>query len=337
MKTITINSKHHQECDVVMLPTDVKNHTPLGFQTHGSGKDLLVGKKVPAGSGQGNSFNPYFPQHLYILSDEEIKEGDYYIHSGIEHNTKKQYHTLNQCYKPLRQVDLKWLVDGMYASNCKKVIATTDSSLWLNDDTVPYPKTKTLPQIPQQFIEHYIGEYNKNNVINKILVEVNVKYKHYYKTGEIMSSLSEVPDFNSHNMKCERVEKITILKLNQNNEISILTEQEKITYTEAAKNEERIFNASMMNKKQETVEEAAKNTTNKYINEREKQTAYLEFIEGVKWQAERNYSREEVIELIESALFDASDLINNFPDGTTSTINREGYFGFNKWIEENLK
>jgi hypothetical protein len=40
-----------------------------------------------------------------------------------------------------------------------------------------------------------------------------------------------------------------------------------------------------MNK--ETLEEAAKDTTNKYINEREKQTAYLEFIEGAKWQQEQ--------------------------------------------------
>jgi hypothetical protein len=38
--------------------------------------------------------------------------------------------------------------------------------------------------------------------------------------------------------------------------------------------------------KQKTIEEAAKDTTNKYINEREKQTAYLEFIEGAKSQSE---------------------------------------------------
>ena len=40
--------------------------------------------------------------------------------------------------------------------------------------------------------------------------------------------------------------------------------------------------------KQKTIEEAAKDTTNKYINEREKQTAYLEFIEGAIWKAERS-------------------------------------------------
>lgn len=47
--------------------------------------------------------------------------------------------------------------------------------------------------------------------------------------------------------------------------------------------------------KQETLEEAAENTTKKYINEREKQTAYLEFIEGAKWQAERMYNEADKI------------------------------------------
>jgi hypothetical protein len=55
--------------------------------------------------------------------------------------------------------------------------------------------------------------------------------------------------------------------------------------------------------KKETLEEAAKDTTNKYINEREKQTAYLEFIEGAKWQSERSYSEEEVKKLIVDFLF----------------------------------
>ena len=42
-------------------------------------------------------------------------------------------------------------------------------------------------------------------------------------------------------------------------------------------------NVHLIKKQQE---EAAKDTTNKYINEREKQTAYLGIIEGAKWQAE---------------------------------------------------
>ena len=46
--------------------------------------------------------------------------------------------------------------------------------------------------------------------------------------------------------------------------------------------------------KQETLEEVAKNATKMYVNEREKQTVYLSFIEGAKWQQERMYSEEEL-------------------------------------------
>jgi CRISPR/Cas system-associated endonuclease/helicase Cas3 len=43
----------------------------------------------------------------------------------------------------------------------------------------------------------------------------------------------------------------------------------------------------------------------KYINEREKQTAYLEFIEGAKWQQERMYSEEEVRKIAEEVRWQA--------------------------------
>lgn len=47
-------------------------------------------------------------------------------------------------------------------------------------------------------------------------------------------------------------------------------------------------------KKQETLKEVAKNATKMYVNEREKQTVYLSFIEGAKWQQERMYSEEDL-------------------------------------------
>ena len=55
----------------------------------------------------------------------------------------------------------------------------------------------------------------------------------------------------------------------------------------------------------ETLEEAAKNTTIKYVNEREKHTAYLEFIEGAKLQDDQNknkYSEEEVLVILDKFL-----------------------------------
>jgi hypothetical protein len=53
----------------------------------------------------------------------------------------------------------------------------------------------------------------------------------------------------------------------------------------------------MTNNKQETLEEAAKN----HINNRDKYNRILcghSFKEGAKWQAERMYSEEEVLELL---------------------------------------
>jgi hypothetical protein len=106
----------------------------------------------------------------------------------------------------------------------------------------------------------------------------------------------------------------------------------QITYSEAAKNEERIFNASMMKERQETLEEAAEkyadfsndfipmsfSSTGKY-----NETSKRDFIAGSKWQAERMWSREEVAELIHKY--------------RTETPNAKRKKFAEMWIKENLK
>ena len=109
--------------------------------------------------------NPYcVNQHLYIISDDEIKENDYCL--NLETNTVFKIHK-----------------HGLPTSNRnKKIIATTDTSLNYieHDDTVPYPKGVQirLPQPSQQFITKYIEEYNKGNIIADVLVE----YKRVFET-----------------------------------------------------------------------------------------------------------------------------------------------------------
>ena len=101
----------------------------------------------------------FIPNYLYIISDDEIKEGDYYILSTN---------------KPL--IVLKSTGDGDYF-NCNKIIATTDTSLKIEidgnrGDLLPDVSFDiNLPQPSQQFIEKYIEEYNKGNVITDVLVE----------------------------------------------------------------------------------------------------------------------------------------------------------------------
>ena len=98
-------------------------------------------------------------QHLYIISDDEIKEGDWFI--NLFNNVIVQAHN--------------WI----YVSTCKKIIATTDTSLEIVSKGIN-PVYEKLPQPSQQFIEQYIESYNKGKVITDVLVELKSSGLHYF-------------------------------------------------------------------------------------------------------------------------------------------------------------
>lgn len=151
---------------VIMLPTNNNSHiyhtkvnNILGYVTGKVESDL---EQFP---NQTNTQN----QHLYITSDDKIKEGDWII--GFNNIvTKAKNNTLVNMTTTIGKI-------------CKKIIATTDTSLNYikHDDTVPYPKGEQirLSQPSQQFIEKYIESYNKGEVIIDVLVE----YEAYVETG----------------------------------------------------------------------------------------------------------------------------------------------------------
>lgn len=124
--------------------------------------------------------------HLYITTDEDIKEGDWY-YSDIEPKGV-----------------FKATKEGK-ATNRRKIIATTDSKL-LEPNHKEWTKMKRLekwlPQIPQSFIE----EYCKAGGIDEVLVE--------YEERFIENSLK-----NYKRMLDEVIE--VVPKLNPDNEITI--------------------------------------------------------------------------------------------------------------------
>ena len=93
-------------------------------------------------------------QHLYIISDDEIIEGDWFynIHSKI-----------------VGRAAFNFGKDEL----AKKIIATTDTSLYIHQEETFYLPERVfyLPQPSQQFIQKYIEEYNKGNTITDVLVE----------------------------------------------------------------------------------------------------------------------------------------------------------------------
>ena len=117
--------------------------------------------------------------HLYVLSDDEIKKGDY-IYCTITNiiEIAKYNHD-----------DLK--------RDWKKVIATTDTSLYIHQkETVSLPeRVFYLPQPSQQFIEKYIEEYNRGNIISDVLVEYElISNEEYF--GNTVNPDDDVPYFD---------------------------------------------------------------------------------------------------------------------------------------------
>lgn len=125
-----IDGKYYQECNVVMLSTD---------------KGIIVKRNITNILKISSLDSPllWIPQHLYIVSDEKPKIGEWSLSNLASAEP--------------------WKCDNLeYAKQyqCKKIITSTDSSL-------------NLPQPSKQFIQKYIEEYNRGNIIGKVLVEIS--------------------------------------------------------------------------------------------------------------------------------------------------------------------
>lgn len=102
------------------------------------------------------------PQHLYVLSDDEIKEKDWWF-DGV--NVRNDFTKWTKYQKGFD----------------KKIIATTDkliTNCQCNSNphklTCDFNYREYLPQLPELFIEAYIKAYNEG----KPITEVNLEYKY---------------------------------------------------------------------------------------------------------------------------------------------------------------
>ena len=185
LKTNTMST--FKKAKVIMLPTNEKTNI------------------INTNQGLLYNSNDYIGinQHLYIISDDEIKEGDWFIND------------LNQIKKCTSR-DTEGYIDfeggfNTKPSSCKKIIATTDTSLgnyiWkqTNKKAKPYnvqqniETTKKvfipLPQPSQQFIEKFIEEYNRGNVITDVLIEYElISNEEYF--GNTVNPDDDVPYFD---------------------------------------------------------------------------------------------------------------------------------------------
>lgn len=165
-----------KRCRVVMLPTNEKARICVIKQLYYRGEDSQI--------------DSLQNQHLYILSEDEIRKGDYYYTEA-----RISEYGIHLC-------DSERLVQICKELKAKKVIATTDKSL-------------NLPGISQSFIDKYIEKYNKG----KVLKEVNVVYeedliKVYDNTGEHSGGYLDFnPDTNGYKPLIKSDNTISIKKV----------------------------------------------------------------------------------------------------------------------------
>lgn len=218
-------NKTHQ---LVMLPTEkpliighiIKCIIPMRNEIAGQLGISMVNKDYTG------EIEYYKAQHLYILSDEPIKIGDWVIWFGK--------YNLPFLKKVIGERQDEWLLSSTYdmwveKNKPKKIIAATDSSLeiWREEYTgIPPRKAKVnfpneqLYKISKQFIQYFIKQYNKGNIINEVEVDFheNCKFK-YYKSGISNKMIAEKYDINY------------TLKIDKENCISILIKEEEKLYT----------------------------------------------------------------------------------------------------------
>ena len=213
-------------------------------------------------------------QNLYITSDEEIKEGDYFIESlGLPDSYL------------VHKLSKEWKDKESFYRRCTKVILTTDQDL-IKDG---------VQAIDDEFLEWFV----KNPSCEEVEVEI--------ETTSIQLPQQQLSE-NSYDLAFrwinKKVYKIIIPKEPKQEKWDNLNKELDDALEEEFGSEEQ---------KQETLEEVAEKHANLYYDKNSELSSVItesiewsnrnhNFIEGAKWMQERMYSEEEVKHIVSEAL-----------------------------------
>ena len=176
---------------VVMLPTNQKTKCLMVYSDveKTKGKLILNGLK-------NDEYKEH--QHLYIISDDKIKEDDWCIDSDRNIFQHKNHFPIS--------------------IGQRKIIATTNTLLKIEidgnrGDLLPDVSFDiNLPQPSQQFIQKYIEEYNKGREIKEVLVEYELVSNEEYFLNTINPD-DDVPYFDENLKINPKDNTITIKKV----------------------------------------------------------------------------------------------------------------------------
>lgn len=118
--------------------------------------------------------NSRHSKHLYLISDREIKEGDWYLYLELG------VYKLLKCTGQYKSDD----TDKVFSDKAKKIEATTDPELQLGHN-VGRGFVCNVHKISQNFIKKYVEMYNKGTPIVDVMVDIKILYSpngNYWKT-----------------------------------------------------------------------------------------------------------------------------------------------------------
>jgi translation initiation factor 2 beta subunit (eIF-2beta)/eIF-5 len=245
--------------NIHLIPTE--NNSPLVHSTNKYGGYSLSRHYYPMRE-MGDSY-----QHIYITSDEEIKEGDWLFSSKTNNIFKADSIEYLESHNMIEDFNKSFYINSKYS---KKIILTTDQDL-IKDG---------VQSIDDKFLEWFV----KNPSCERVEVESNYRVK----SGTIEEHKQGVAGYEYYKYK------IIIPQDEAKTNLESLPFPELVE--ELAKYYEKV--PLVEEPKQETVEEAAEI----YIKADLKKTPLYwlfhdSFIAGAKWQQERMYSEEEVFNL----------------------------------------
>ena len=171
------DGRYYQQCEVVMIATDNKTNITKIYLDADKTKSVLMANKPV-----NDNYKEYI--NLYITSNEEIKEGDWFIIDNKIHQCIGHYN---------HYICINKKGDSILPISCKKIISSTDESLG-------------LPKPSDSFISKYIEEYNKGNIISDVLVEYEGKRKW-------MQEHIDTTSYIDYNLKVDSNNTITIKKV----------------------------------------------------------------------------------------------------------------------------
>lgn len=181
-----------KECQVIMLPSSRREDSCI-FNTTDN-KTFRVGNAHGEWK-NGNSIKFF---DLYIVSDDEIKEGDWYINNNVIFKADDKFDDGNNPNQNKKN---------------KKIIATTDilSTNIMIDCLSAKPKELILPQVQQSFLKEFVknpdGEY-----------DCEYDWMYSYPDGTL----------SKNSRLKENAKPVFKLKLNQDNTVNINSIKEKV-------------------------------------------------------------------------------------------------------------